>query len=305
MQLLPAIVDLARATQRDSRNRAVHDRAAAILGARRARFPTGFDCDKAVELLALIHERARRAADRGEARVLGNVAAFVSRALLDTDSDTEPRVRELNIASVRDFMTRKASQIHVDFFRAGIEKLLPAQLPVFWHVAVDALANYGHPRQAVNVYRQVQAYTLADTVASTALRVAELPDAATLVEPLLIKLRAALLATVEFAVSDENADAAGGKLVLDSQRLREILQCALQLIRRFAKNDDLAAAATRVLKPDAAWTAAVEALAASPRFTSPVIKKNCDSLANPEQLLAASAAPQTPKKPKTPKKSKN
>ncbi|KAJ2795836.1 DNA-directed DNA polymerase, partial [Coemansia guatemalensis] len=34
MQLLPAIVDLARATQRDSRNRAVHDRAAAILGAR-------------------------------------------------------------------------------------------------------------------------------------------------------------------------------------------------------------------------------------------------------------------------------
>ncbi|KAJ2609657.1 DNA-directed DNA polymerase [Coemansia sp. RSA 1365] len=295
MQLLPAIVDLARATQRDTRNRAVHDRAAAILGARRARFPTGFDCDKAAELLASIHERARRAADRNEARVLGNVAAFVSRALLDVDSTTEPRVRELYTASVRDFMTRKASQIHVDFFRAGMEKLLPAQLPLFWHVAVDALAHYAHPRQAVNVYRQVQAYALADTVVSTASRVAELPGAAALAERLLVELRAALLATVEFAVSDENTAAAAGKLLLDSQRLREILRCALQLIRRLAKNDTFTAATTRALKSDAAWTAAVKALAASPRFSSPVIKKNCEALADLQRLVATSAASKTSK----------
>ncbi|KAJ2077441.1 DNA-directed DNA polymerase [Coemansia sp. RSA 988] len=290
MQLLPAIVDLARATQRDTRNRAVHDRAASILGARRARFPTGFDCDKAMALLESIHERARRAADRGETVVLGNVAAFVSRALLDTDGETEPRIRELNIASVRDFMTRKASQIHVDFFRAGIEKLLPAQLPVFWHVAVDVLTHYAHPRQAINVYRQVQAYTLADAVASTASRVAELPDAVALAENLMVELRAALLATVVFAVSDDNVAVTTGKLTLDSQRLREILRSALQLIRRFAKNDAFAAAAARALKPDAAWTAAVEALAASPRFTSPVIKKNCNDLANLERLIATPSA---------------
>ncbi|KAJ2738454.1 DNA-directed DNA polymerase [Coemansia sp. Cherry 401B] len=269
VRVVAALVDLVHATQRSTRSRVVHDRAAAILGSRLAKVPAGADTDAALELLRTAHTRARQAADRRELDTLGSVAAYAARAALDSGSAVEP-VQALYAESARDFMARKASQLQVGFFRASLERLRADQLHMLWAVARDTLEQFGHPLRAVNVYRQVQAFALADAVAATAGRA----DAGALgsgARELLAALRGALLATLEFAVADANRNAATGKLLLDASRLREIVNSALQVVRRVGRSGAFGEAMA-VLAPDAAWTQAVEALQTSDKLASPVIK---------------------------------
>ncbi|KAJ2715652.1 DNA-directed DNA polymerase [Coemansia spiralis] len=295
--LLEALLELARATRRDSRFRQIHERAMAMLTARRPRVPRGIDREQATRLLGVAHERARRAADKAEVRMLGSVAAFLSRALLDNDAATATEtVHELNAASMRDFMTHKASQIYIDFFRTTAEKLLEAQLEPLWRVAVEA-AEYGHPLKAVNVYRQVQAFALIDTITASASRLvagltepAQIAPFVKLTRELVAALQGALQATIVYAVSDDNKNATTGRLLLDSQRLREIFRHWEMIVRRCARCEPLQPAVASALVPGAAWTDALQALQSSLKLSSPVIKKHCEKLADLAQL-AAGAAP--------------
>ncbi|KAJ1729797.1 DNA-directed DNA polymerase [Coemansia biformis] len=298
--LLAALLELARATRRDSRSKQIHDRTMAMLGARRARVPRGLDREQATRLLGVVHERARRAADKAEVRMLGSMAAFLSRALLDDAVAGEQAavieaVRELNVASMRDFMTHKASQIYVDFFRTTAEKLLEGQLEPLWRVAIEAAA-YGHPLKAVNVYRQVQAFALIDTITASASRLAagltepaQIAPFVGLTRELVAALQGALQATIAYAASEENTSAATGRLLLDSQRLREIIRHWLMIVRRCARCEPLQLAVASALVPSAAWSDALAALEASPKLSSPVIKKHCETLADLAQLASGKA----------------
>ncbi|KAJ2765602.1 DNA-directed DNA polymerase, partial [Coemansia nantahalensis] len=290
--LLEALLELARATRRDARCRQIHDRAMAMLTARRPRVPRGLDRELATRLLGVAHERARRAADKAEVRMLSSVAAFLSRALMDDAASAASVVHELNAASMRDFMTHKASQIHVDFFRATAEKLLEAQLEPLWRVAVEA-AEYGRPLKAVNVYRQVQAFALIDTITASASRLAaglaepaQITPFVKLTRTLVAALQGALQATIVYAASEENKNAATGRLLLDSQRLREIIRHWEMIVRRCARCEPLQPAVAGALAPSAAWTDALQALQASPKLASPVIKKHCERLADVAQLFS-------------------
>ncbi|KAJ2685950.1 DNA-directed DNA polymerase [Coemansia spiralis] len=286
LQLLRALIDLERATRRDARSKPIHDRAMALLTARRAKVPAAIECAEGLEVLAHIHECARRAADKAELRALSAASALVTRSLLDS-SDVEAKVEAQYAATVTDFMTRQASQIHADFFRVAASKLRPAQLPVLWRVAAKAVREFGHPRQALNVFRQVQAYALADVVAFSApLLVTEVEAgvAKGLAGELIKALRDALVDTMKFAASGENqvpaTESTPAKLVLDKARLREIIEQTMSVARRCLRLEALEAQSTLPNQEDAQWMEALKALAASENFKSPIIARLCTTLAS-------------------------
>ncbi|KAJ2851235.1 DNA-directed DNA polymerase [Coemansia brasiliensis] len=283
--LVPVLIDLARSTLRDSRSRAVHERAVAILHTRLNKTPVNANPTQVRELHAMVHERARRAGDQRELDVLAGVAAFAARTLLDAGEDGEDVHKEYSAAAA-DFMSRKASQMHVGFFRTCMDRLRASQLSPMWRVAHGTLEQYARPQRAVNVYRQVQAFALADATAATAARIASDLDAAEVAafveqtRSLLLALRAALQETILYAVSEENRNSATGKLLLDAPRLREIIQNALQLVRRLSKIESFAPAIADSLTPDAEWTRAVRELETADKLASPVIKNLCRNLSD-------------------------
>ncbi|KAJ1771650.1 DNA-directed DNA polymerase [Coemansia sp. RSA 1813] len=313
IRLLPTVVDLAKATRADSRTKPLHDRTMAILGARRTKYPTGFDTDAGLSLLDAIHKRARRAQDKAELAMLGNVAAFVTRALMDStpatanDKDSEKhktvssRVFDIAKASLADFMTRKGSQIHADFFRPTTEKLLPSQLDIFWRIAHVALSDYARPGQTVNVYRQVQAFALVEVVVATVPRVmSESSDVTDIgafveaVESLLREMQTAVCETIQFAVSDENkvsGSSSAGKLRIEPLRLKEILIHSVDIARRcIAKDDVFRLAAKRAFKTESKWTEGVAALSkASTVFALKIFRAFCTNMAVAENLAEPDA----------------
>ncbi|KAJ2743680.1 DNA-directed DNA polymerase [Coemansia sp. BCRC 34301] len=291
LRLLRALIDLERATRRDARSKPIHDRAMALLTTRRSKVPAAVDSAEALLLLAHVHECARRAADKAELRALSSASALVTRALLDASSSSvEPKVEQQYMATVADFMSRQASQIHADFFRVAASKLRPVQLPLLWRVAARAVRDYAHPRQALNIFRQVQAYALADVVAASApLLIAQDSDvdltvAQALVRDLLMALRGALLDTMRLAASPDNlvaaTDAASAKLIIDKSKLREIIELTVAVARRCLRYEPLLSTAQDALptKDDAPWMAALDALAVSDNFRSPIIARLCATL---------------------------
>ncbi|KAJ2864005.1 DNA-directed DNA polymerase [Coemansia aciculifera] len=286
LRLLRALIDLSRATRRDARSKPIHDRAMALLTARRAKVPAAIEAAEGLQLLAHVHDCARRASDKAELRALSAASALATRSLLDAGG-VEAKVEAQYAATVADFMTRQASQIHADFFRVASSKLRPAQLPLLWRVAAKAVREFAHPRQALNVFRQVQAYALADVVANSApLLVAEVAakEAQELAADLLKALRDALLDTMTFAASGQNqvaaTETAPAKLILDKTRLREIIEITMSVARRCLRYDVLAAQDALPNKEDAQWMAALNALAASDNFKSPIITRLCTTLAS-------------------------
>ncbi|KAJ2546842.1 DNA-directed DNA polymerase, partial [Coemansia sp. RSA 1933] len=304
VRLLPTVVDLAKATSAESRTKPLHDRTMAILGARRAKYPTGFEAEAGLALLDGIHRRARRAQDRAELAMLGNVAAFVTRALMDNAQTGDAqaavgdRIYEIARASLADFMARKGSQIHADFFRPTTEKLLPSQLHVVWRIARAALTDYARPGQAVNVYRQVQAYALVEIVVASVPRVvSESPDVANVsgfvesAEGLLRDLKAAVGETVLYAVSAENK-ASAKQLRIEPLRLKEILVHTVDIARRCCARDDAfrQAAKRAFTGGDGAWAGAVAALgSASTVFALKIFRAFCANMAEAENLAEPGA----------------
>ncbi|KAJ2891350.1 DNA-directed DNA polymerase, partial [Coemansia aciculifera] len=291
LRLLRALIDLSRATRRDSRSKPIYDRAMALLTARRAKVPALVTSEDGLQLLAHVHDCARRAADKAELRALSSVSAVVTRALLDSDIEgVEALVERQYVATVADFMTRQASQIHADFFRVAAAKLRPAQLPLLWRVAAHAVREFAHPRQALNVFRQVQAYALADVVAASApLLVAETKEgeAQALAADLLCALREALIDTMRAAAAPENlvpasSDAAPAKLVIDKAKLRESIELSIAVARRCLRHEPMLLAAQSAMPgaaDDVAWREALDLLAASDNFrSSPIIARLCTTL---------------------------
>ncbi|KAI8325305.1 hypothetical protein GQ54DRAFT_283343 [Martensiomyces pterosporus] len=304
MKLLPVIIDLAKTTNKDSRSKPIYNRTMSILNTKRLRCPTGFKTADGLELLRAVHERAQRSADKNELNMLTNVATFLVKAVLgNSDGTASSKKKALSVSkevaqmyelTLKDFMTRKTSQIHVEFFTTVARRLRPSQLEFMWRLATKAVSEYGHPLKAVNVYRQVQVFTLAGAIAATASQVsdesADLDDASLFValsKELLAAMRSAVKDTLVFAVSDKNTNAATGKLTLDSARLREILSACVAMTRKLLKTQEFASTAKDFLEQtDPEWASAVEAISASTVYTSLAIKKACDRLSSAEEFAS-------------------
>ncbi|KAJ1815007.1 DNA-directed DNA polymerase, partial [Coemansia sp. RSA 2598] len=254
LRLLPVLLDLIRSTTKDSRNKPIHDRAFSIATARRSKLPTGFETKDGLDLLTNIHERARRALDKPTLTMISSVAIYMARAVVENDPSCESTIYDLYRASLSDFMTRKASQMIAEFFTTPANRTQPAHLLPFWRLAADAVTEYGHPLKAVNVFRQVQAYVLAAGIISNVSRLDSLEDAKAFADPtskLLAGLQSAVLDTVKFALSDKNKNSTTGKLVIDQQRLREILQASSQLIIKCVRSKALGPVAKKALRSTA------------------------------------------------------
>lgn len=278
LKILPALVELGKMTSKDSRSKAIHDRCMNILGAKRSGFPTGFEKKEGVEVLTFMHEKARRVAERTELRQLGQAVAAMTRSLLSDfpDEESSSQVYDQMWMTVKDSMARQASQIHADFFKPACDKLLPNQLELLWRLGAQALKEFGHPQQALNVFRQVQAYGLAGMVASTAGRLEESGHG--LVGEMLREWQAAMRATMVYAASTErNRHPKSDKLMLDNQRLREIMEESLSLVGKCVKADGKIAES---LVNGQEWQAAVRTLSESENFNSPVVKRLCEKLAD-------------------------
>ncbi|KAJ1965323.1 DNA-directed DNA polymerase [Dipsacomyces acuminosporus] len=305
IRLLPAVLDLARSTVKDNRNKPIHDRTISILSSSRTSYPTGFKTADGLDLLRVVHNRASRAADKRESGMLANIASYLVQAVLDnkeegpkgksakTAAATTNEISKLYRAALKDFMTRKTSQIRVDFFTSLARRLRPSRLPFVWELVVDGVSEYGHPLKAVNAYRQVQMFALAAEISATASRLSGQDDAAALVpmaDKLLAAMQSAVTETLVYAASDKNANATTGKLILDSARLREALDKHIDVVRKLHKCPELTGTVDRFISQSSSdeWTSALQAIESSSRYTSPIIKIACQKLRDLAAAIDAS-----------------
>ncbi|KAJ2726537.1 DNA-directed DNA polymerase [Coemansia sp. Benny D115] len=293
LKLLPAMLELAVSTSKDSRNISTHKRSLGILTEKSKRIPKNIAVDEGIQVLKTVHEYARRGSDKAALVMLENVAAQLACALLDSDPKSGALIEEIYQATLDDYMTRRASHVSFEFITTVISRLRPEQTGFIWRMAIKSLRLYGHPQRAVNVFRQLNAYMLAESATGVCKKLGndDVADYAKLAEQLVRELQGALLATIEFAASEQNKESAPKRQQLDRQRLREIAKASVQIVRRCGKVEAMAGAVKAGLQMDAKWRGALEKLKSSPIYMtqSSGTDELLANLENLDQLVKGSA----------------
>ena len=117
--------------------------------------PSGVDVVKASGILNDLHIRARKVHSRDAVAIISRCSLYVSRALLHIGADET--VQMVYTSSLMDFTQRKASDLNGQFFCDFIKRYPRAA----WGMRATLLAA---PMNAVNDYRQCQAYMLLETL---------------------------------------------------------------------------------------------------------------------------------------------
>jgi DNA polymerase phi len=117
--------------------------------------PANIDVAKASGILNDLHVRARKVHSRDAIAIVSRCSLYISKALLNVGSDDT--VRMAYTISLVDFTESKASNLNGQFFCDFIGRY-PR---VAWDMREALLAA---PMNAVNVYRQGQAYMLLETL---------------------------------------------------------------------------------------------------------------------------------------------
>jgi DNA polymerase phi len=117
--------------------------------------PFGVDVVKASGILNDLHIRARKVHSRDAVAIVSRCSLYISRALLHIGADETVRVAYT--ASLMDFTQRKASDLNGQFFCEFIKRYPRTA----WGMRAALLAA---PMNAVNDYRQGQAYMLLETL---------------------------------------------------------------------------------------------------------------------------------------------
>jgi len=117
--------------------------------------PSDIDIGKASGILKDLHIRARKVHSRDAIAIVSRCSLYVSRALLHVGGDET--VQMAYTKSLADFTERKASDLNGQFFCDFIKRY-PR---VAWGMRSALLAA---PMNAVNAYRQGQAYMLLETL---------------------------------------------------------------------------------------------------------------------------------------------
>ncbi|CCM03691.1 uncharacterized protein FIBRA_05836 [Fibroporia radiculosa] len=156
LRLILPLADLIVNTGPDEKQLA--DKATGILRSRIGKakeLPSGVDKAYAAQVLEELHSRARRTPSSDVLATLSQCSWFLSKVLQHQDV-TEPILKAYR-ESLLDFVSRKASKLNGVFFQDFVRR----HTDVAWGLRDDLSEA---PGKAVNVYRQVQAYQILNTL---------------------------------------------------------------------------------------------------------------------------------------------
>lgn len=150
------LLDLVTGTGSDEKQLA--DKAAGILRSRIGKnkgTPTGADKAVLEDALRAVHQRARKTRSADSLATLSGCSLYLARALLHTGGSEA--VLAMYRESVVDFITRKNSDLNTAFLQEFVIRH-PVEA---WQLRMDIL---NATNQAVNAYRQTQAYQILGTL---------------------------------------------------------------------------------------------------------------------------------------------
>ncbi|WVQ79016.1 hypothetical protein IAT38_001108 [Cryptococcus sp. DSM 104549] len=223
--VLPVVLTLLRLVRAAGTSEAeLANKAAGIL---RGKFnkpkdvPSTADIPKANATLLAIHAMAQKAHSAEFSNLCGLCSLFVSRAI-DASSPTSTEVVDAYRATLKDFMTRKASLIHPPFITEFIKRF-----PARAFALHSDLAGYVAPGAAVNTYRQLQGYTMLQLLAQQLPNISKTAPAEE-VAGFITASCERVFATLEAAADDAEGS---GKEGWNAQKLKDVVKFALQLAR--------------------------------------------------------------------------
>ena len=123
---------------------------------------TGVDVSSALKNLEDMHQLARSSPTPGFSTLLGQSSIYISRILSHAGQDTA--VAEIYQKSLRDFISRKGSRLSSAFFQTWIKR----HISTAWHIRATLLDLCKPTGNAVNIYRQTQAFQLLHDLLSQA-----------------------------------------------------------------------------------------------------------------------------------------
>ncbi|KAK4686071.1 DNA polymerase phi, partial [Tremellales sp. Uapishka_1] len=211
LEIISPLLNLVRAT--GSSETELANKAAGILRSRLGKakdFPTVPTSSK---LLQSIHELARKASTEEFSSLCSACSLFVTKAL----DDSTDEVVEAYRATLKDFMTRKASLVHANFILDFVKRF-PVKA---WELQAD-LCAYVAPGAGVNAYRQTQAYSMLQTLAQLLTTISKQIDASE-IKTFISKASGDVYTTLESATEDGSA--------WNAARLKDVCKFALQLAR--------------------------------------------------------------------------
>ncbi|ADV20875.1 DNA-directed DNA polymerase, putative [Cryptococcus gattii WM276] len=186
--------------------------------------PSTVDVEVASECLKTIHSMAQKAHSAEFSTLCSLCSLFVSRAIdasETTSNSATSTVVEIYRATLKDFMTRKASLVHPPFLLEFVKRF-PLRAFSLHH----DLVTYVAPGAAVNTFRQLQAYNALQILAQ------HLPVISKSVSPsevvkLVQEASGSVFTTIETA-AEASVDS---KDALNAQKLKDVAKFALQLAR--------------------------------------------------------------------------
>lgn len=248
-------------------NKPVHDKISALLRSKLAKvkdYPREYDEEHVFDILTQVHELAKKSPDAKFSGLCGDLSLLLVKVLIggqdektavgETKVEPTPakktrkgskaaevdpkeaaikakqdRVVALYIAGLKEFMTRKNSNLNAKMFSEFIDRFPH----LAWHLS-STLLEYTSPKAAVKSFRQAMAFTLLSALVKR-LANKKTPEFEQLFLETLPLIRSSLIETLEgaFEVKEEGSSAKG----LNVARLREILKFAL-LSARMAKRSD-------------------------------------------------------------------
>ncbi|KAF9364473.1 DNA-directed DNA polymerase [Mortierella sp. NVP85] len=253
-------------------NKPVHDKISALLRNKLAKikdYPRECDDEHVFEILAQVHELAKKSPDAKFSGLCGDLSLLLVKVLIGGQDDktavgevkvVEPvkrtrgsnkakaaamdpeeaalkakqdRVVALYSSSLKEFMTRKNSNLSGKMFLEFIDRFPH----LAWHLS-DTLLEYTSPKAAIKSFRQTMAFTMLSALVKR-LANKKTPEFEPLFLETLPLIRKSLIETFEDALVESAEGKSAGSKGLNVARLREILKFAVLSARMVKRTEDL------------------------------------------------------------------
>ncbi|KAF9174057.1 DNA-directed DNA polymerase [Mortierella sp. AD011] len=251
-------------------NKPVHDKISALLRNKLAKikdYPRECDDEHVFEILTQVHELAKKSPDAKFSGLCGDLSLLLVKVLIGGQDDKtavgetkvdvpvkktrgskskaaavdpeeaalkakQDRVVALYSASLKEFMTRKNSNLSAKMFLEFIDRFPH----LAWHLS-STLLEYTSPKAAVKSFRQAMAFTMLSALVKR-LANKNTPEFEELFLGTLPLIRNSLIETFESAFVDESTEEKGSAKGLNVARLREILKFAILSARMVKRSED-------------------------------------------------------------------
>ncbi|KAJ1918613.1 DNA-directed DNA polymerase [Mycoemilia scoparia] len=239
--LMQGLLEFAQSVEGNVKHRPLYDKSVSILSTKRTVAPSDYDAKPVLKFLEELHDSARKSSsNKADLNMITNLATFVTRSLLvnvhkqqqSTPSANNKDIKtigELYQASLKDFFSRKSSQLQVTFFTTLLQRVSPSDLPLVSSWLLPALEYTRPDSEVVNVFRQLQAFSLAAELCKSLKRTADFDvpkqEIKDTIEKVLTELLQGLIQTLNVASAggDGEDKKSSSKMSYNSSRLKTIL----------------------------------------------------------------------------------